>query len=209
MKKLSNLTGPKLVAAVAVIICVVWTAANLIGFANEAVSRSSGKMQTVTLSAQDFQLIGIKDAANGGLISTDADPQMVLECSTKMARITLNCTFAIEPGEMVVYYTQKAGQGFHPNKRYRFYATEDGSYTADMPLRHIETIRIDPTNIAANTMNVDSVVLNAPKSFGQFFAVDAGDIFNLILYSTLISALITLSKEIFGGIFAKKSDKRG
>ena len=49
MKKLSNLTGPKLVAAVAVIICVVWTAANLIGFANEAVSRSNGSMQTVTL----------------------------------------------------------------------------------------------------------------------------------------------------------------
>lgn len=209
MKKIKNLAGIKLVLLCAVLLCLVWLGKNAITFGTESFLRATGRMQTVTLSAQDFELIGIKQLESGSFVSTDADPQMVGICGMPLARITLSCSFAVDPGEMMVYYTQSADQAFHPNKRYRFYADGNGSYTATMPLKKVDALRIDPTNLAANTMTIDSITLNAPKSFGQFFAVNAGDIFNLILYSTLISALITLLKEVFAGFGLKKFGKRG
>ena len=209
MKKLLKLQGLKLIAfCMAVIICL-WFAKCLFFFGAEKVAASTGNMKTIVLSADDFELIGINKLDDGVYISTDHDCQMLYNCDTMVSRITINSNFAVDPGEVIVYYTQKEGQGFHPDKRYWFYPDNEGIYTANIPLRKIFGVRIDPTIMAANTMTIDSIVFNAPKSFGQFFAVNGADIFRLFLYSTLVSAVITLLREFFDGFSIKKFIKRG
>lgn len=199
MKKLKQLSGAKLILACAVVLCLVWLGKNLLGFGYEAVSRANGSMETFTLYADDFELIGIVKNEDGSYKSTDWDPQMVLVRDMKVARITIDGTFSISPGEMLAYYTQKEGQGFAAEKRYWFYADEgsDTAYTASMPLKNLKSVRIDPTTFAGNTMEINSITFNAPKSFVQYFAVDASHIFKLMVYSCLIGAAITMIKEFF------------
>ena len=124
---------------------------------------------------------------------------MILVQDMKVCRITIDGTYKTAAGEILVYYTQKEGQGFAPTKRYWFYADENSTstYTAEMPLMNLKSVRIDPTTFAGNTMEINSVTFNRPKAFMQFFSLDAGNIFSLIVYSCLGAAVITLLKEIF------------
>ncbi|MBP1550845.1 MAG: hypothetical protein J6C04_01050 [Oscillospiraceae bacterium] len=204
--KIKNLSGAKLIAFCAAVLCVLWLGKNAVAFGAETAARAGGKMETVTLSADDFELIGIVKAENGSYVTTDSDPQLVLNGDMKISRITLNCTFSVSPGEMVVYYSEKDGQGYSATKRYWFYpdSTNLSSYTAQMPMKNYKSIRIDPTTIAGNTMAIDSIVLNSPKSIGEHFAVSFKNIFNLLVYSCLIAAVITIVKETFDGLFTKR-----
>lgn len=205
IKKLKNLNGAKLIVFCAAVLCVLWFGKNAIAFGAETAARASGKMQTVTLSADDFDLIGIVKTENGSYVTTDSDPQLVLNGDMEISRITLNCTFTVSPGEMVVYYSQKDGQGYSATKRYWFYpdSTSLSSYTAQMQLDNYKSIRIDPTTVAGNTMEIESIVINGHKSLGEYFAVSFKNIFNLLVYSCLMATVITLAKETFDGLFAK------
>jgi hypothetical protein len=123
----------------------------------------------------------------------------------KVSRITLNSTFTVAPGEMVVYYSEKDGQGYSANKRYWFYpdASGDNSYTVSMPIKNLKSVRIDPTTIAGNAMEIESIVFNNPKSFVEFFKIDFKNIFNLLVYSAIMATVITLVKETFNGLSIK------
>ena len=205
IKKLKNLSGARLIALCAVLLCVLWLGKNLFAFGAETAARASGKMQTVTLSAEDFFLSGIAKT-DSGYITTDGDPQLILEGDMKISRITLNCTFSVTPGEMVVYYSEKDGQGYSSAKRYWFYADSENldSYTASIPMKNLKSIRIDPTTVAGNTMTIDSIVLNSPKAIGEYFAISFKTVFNLLVYSCLLATVITLVRETFDGLFAKR-----
>ena len=143
MRKLKNLQGSKLIIFCAVLLCVLWFGKNLFAFGYESFARSTGKMETVTLSADDFQLIGIVKTENGAYVTTDGDPQLILEKEMKVSRITLNSTFSVAPGETVVYYSEKDGQGYSAAKRYWFYPDASGynSYTVSMPIKNLKSIR--------------------------------------------------------------------
>lgn len=205
MKKLKNLTGAKLIILCAAILCVLWLGKNMFAFGYETFARSAGKMETVTISADDFVLSGIVKRDDGSYITTDGDPQIILEKEMKISRITLNSTFSVSPGEMVVYYSEKEGQGYSAAKRYWFYtdASGENSYTAHMKTKNYKSIRIDPTALAGNIMQIESVVINSPKSFGEYFAVNFKNIFNLLVYSAVLATVITLVKETFGGLFTE------
>ena len=205
MRKLKNLSGTKLIVFCAVFLTVIWSGKNLFAFGYETFARSTGKMETVTLSADDFQLIGVVKTDEGKYITTDGDPQLVLEQQMKISRITINSTFSVAPGEMVVYYAEKPGQPYSAAKRYWFYtdAASGNGYTASMPIKNLASIRIDPTTVAGNSMEIESIVLNSPKSFIEFFAVDFRTVFNLLVYSAIIATVITLIKETFSGFSFK------
>lgn len=199
IKKLKQLQGAKLIAVCALILCLVWLGKNLFAFGYEAVSRANGSMETFTLAADDFELVGIIKNDDGSYKSTDWDPQMVLVKDMKVCRITIDGTYKTAPGEILVYYTQKDGQGFAAEKRYWFYADENSTstYTAEMPLKNLKSVRIDPTTFAGNTMEINSITFNAPKGFVQFFGLDGSHIFRLMVYSCLAAAVITMLREVF------------
>ena len=209
MKKLKNLNGIKLVAFCAVLLCLLWLGKNAAVFGYESYLRSGGKMQTVTYSPDDFELIGIVKTENGEYKTTDGDPQLVMDIDMPVARISMECTFSVDPGEMLVYYSEADGRVYSAGKRYWFYAGEENKtlYTAQMPVKNLKSVRIDPTTVAANTMTIENITFNAPKSIGGFFKVEFKDIFNLMVYSAVIATVITLIKETFDGLFAKRSKK--
>ena len=63
--KLKNLNGAKLIAFCAAVLCVLWLGKNAVAFGAETAARAGGKMETVTLSADDFELIGIVKGRSG------------------------------------------------------------------------------------------------------------------------------------------------
>lgn len=209
MKKLKNLTGAKLIIFCAAVLCVLWLGKNVAAFGYESFLRSTGKMETVTYSADDFELIGIVKTEKGEYVTTDGDPQLVMDIDMPVARISMECTFTVDPGEMLVYYSEADGRVYSAGKRYWFYAGSDNKtlYTAQMPVKNLKSVRLDPTTIAGNTMTIENITFNGPKAIGEFFKVEFRDIFNLLVYSALLAAVITLAKETFDGLFTKRTRK--
>lgn len=207
IKKLNKLSSFKILIITAFVIAVLWFCKSSFLLCAEQILRLSGRMETVTLTAEDFVLSGIVPAENGGYISTDGDPQMILESQMYISGISLNSTFSVKPGEMLVYYTQKEGQGFSAAKRYWFYADENSqtSYTADFgTVKKMKSIRIDPTTFAANNMSLESVTINPPKSILSFYKISFADIFKWGCFSALISGGILLLREIFNNLKEKQ-----
>ncbi len=200
IKKIKNLSAIQLIALCMAVISVFWILKNGISFAME---KSSAEIQV--LSADDFELVGIIKNENGEYISTDGDPQLILTKEMKVARISIVGQFSVTPGEMLVYYTQKDGQGFAPHKRYWFYKEDQSNvYTASMPLKKLKSIRIDPTTFAGNTMTIEQIIINKPKNIIEYFKPTVRDIFNLIIYSCIISSIVYLLKDLFNGYKTKK-----
>ena len=67
IKKLKNLNGAKLILACALVMCAVWLGKNLFSYGYETVSRANGSLETFTLSADDFELVGIIKTEEGAL----------------------------------------------------------------------------------------------------------------------------------------------
>lgn len=193
MKKIKNLSAIQLIALCMATISVLWICKNTVYFVMEKTGA-----KTEVLSADDFELVGIIKDENGNYVSTDSDPQLILKKDMKIARVSIVGEFSVNPGEMVVYYTQKEGQGFAPHKRYWIYKESDSNtYTASMPLKKLKSLRIDPTTFAGNTMQIKEIVLNKPKAFIEYFKPTFSDIFNLIVFSCVISSIICLLKDLF------------
>lgn len=209
MKKLKNLNGIKLIAFCAAVLCVLWLGKNAAAVGYESFLRSTGKMETVTYTADDFELIGIVKTEDGQYLTTDGDPQLVMDIDMPVVRISMECTFSVSPGEMLVYYSEADGRVYSAGKRYWFYAdsADKTLYTAQMPVKNLKSVRIDPTTVAANVMTIESITFNAPKAAGEFFKVEFKNIFNLMVYSALMATVVTLIKETFDGLFIKRSEK--
>lgn len=208
MRKLKELKGIRLIALCAAVIILLWLAANTIDFAREKVARARGELNTVTLSADDFELVGIARTENGQYTCTDGDPQLILKDVGYITSIAFNCSFSVAPGEMVVYYAEDENCTFSAAKRYWLFAEQENCYTADMPVKKVYAIRLDPTSIAGNVMDIESIVINGEKPFLSYFAVTFREIFRLMVYAGLLAAVITVCGETLQEIL-KRFFKKG
>lgn len=159
-----------------------------------------------TVSDFDWSSMVEKD---GGLISTDDDPQFIMDYKGRVSTVSFYMESEFYPGEMVIYYTEKAGDPFSSQKRVwiRPVQGRENIYVADLGLRYVEKLRIDPTMYGGNVMTFGSFVFNRNKSLWEYFSVSYGDVFNLIVYTGFVSGLLKLLAEILSGITDIKEKK--
>ena len=99
----------------------------------------------------------------------------------------------------MVYYTTKEGEGFSENKRWWAQPVdgEDNWYVVEMGLKNVRSLRIDPTMYAGNQMTFGTFIINEERTLSDYIAPDARRIFNLLLYTGIISSVLRFVQEIF------------
>lgn len=174
------------------LLCGFW------GYAAENISRSNETLVQSRMTVSDFQQISMK-ADGDRLISTDSDPQLIWQADQKITNIKFYMEPSLYPGEIVVYYTTKDGEGFSENKRLWAHPVdgENNWYVAELGLKDVRGLRIDPTMYAGNHMTFGTFVINEERTLSDYIAPDARRIFNLLLYTGIISSVLKFVQEIF------------
>ena len=126
----------------------------------------------------------IQRQADGSLLTTSTDPSIVFEeLNVNARRIQIVAQFEDGPGEMDVYYLRASG--FDPeavdengnplplpfSAKNRSWAVPkgDGLYVYNIPYNKYYALRIDPGTLADNTFKIQSIVINPPMAFWQYF----------------------------------------
>lgn len=196
VKKLRDAPFWSLTALRAVIMVLLFLFKGTYIFCAEKIYRHSGRLMQGEYTVDDFTQNSIVDR-DGKKVSTDNDPQLIMEYGGRISHIDFQMERDIYPGEMVVYYTEKAGEPFSENKRVWIKPSKDwdNTYTVDLEMKNVKMLRIDPTMYAGNRMTFGTFSFNRENSALSYFTPSYGDIFNLILYSGLAAALAKVCAE--------------
>ena len=194
--KIKRISSPRIILFTAVSLVVLFVASGLLGFVTESMAAKNGSLETYTLTAEDFVWDGIR-VRNNVVITTDNDPKMILEGQQKFTSLKFYMETSIYPGEMVVYYTEPGDLGFSSNKRLWIApADQPNWYVVETGMKTVTSLRIDPTMYAGNQLVFGEFQFNPEKNFGDYFEISYGDVYNLIIYTGIISSVLKFLQEI-------------
>lgn len=197
IEKIKNISSRRIIAGTAVALVAVFVLTGLFGFVTETAARKNGSLQYRVMTVDQMEWSGIEDR-DGLLITTDLDPQLATREISKFSSLKFYMEYTIFPGEMVIYYMEPGDPGFMVSKR-RWLTPVQGQmgwYTVDIPMKTVSAIRIDPTMYAGNQLTFGDFIFNEEKSFGDYFQISYGDIFNLFLYTGIISSVLKFLQEM-------------
>ena len=194
--KIKNISSRMIIVGTALALIAGFLAQCLYGFVMESSAVKNGSLENYTLASTDFQWEGIR-VKNGQVITTDNDPQMLFEKAQKFTSLTFYMESSIYPGETVVYYTEPGDAGFSVQKRLWIVPTDQlGWYTVETSMKNVTALRVDPTMYAGNVLTFGDFIFNREKTLGDYFAVSYSDVFNLIIYTGIISSVLKFLQEI-------------
>lgn len=194
--KLKNLPSRTIIIGTAIILTAVFLLNGCISFLSESSARKDGSLLSKKMSVIDFVWNGIAEK-EGVIITTDNDPQLILDGEQKFSSLRFYMESTAYPGEMVIYYTEKGDAGFSVQKR--LWIVPDSRmnwYIVKTPMKSVTSLRIDPTMYAGNILEFGDFIFNEEKSLGDYFDVSYGDIFNLVIYTGIISSVLKFLQEI-------------
>lgn len=195
--KLKKIPSRRIIAGTAVALVALFIVSGLFAFFTESSARKNGSLATKYMQAEDFAWSGIA-VKDGATVTTDNDPQMVAEYPGRLTSIRFYMEHSKHPGEMTVYYTQPGDPGFSVQKRIWITPVQGqpGWYIMETNMKNVSAIRIDPTMYAGNVLEFGDFIINEEKAFADYFTVSYGDVFNLILYTGVISSVLKFLQEM-------------
>ena len=197
IEKIKNISSRRIILGTALLLVVCFVAKGAFGFVTEASARKNGSLEYKVLSVEDMEWSGI-ESRDGALVTTDLDPQLATRELTKFSSLKFYMEYTIFPGEMVVYYMEPGDLGFSADKRIWLTPVqgEMGWYTADTSMKTVTAIRIDPTMYAGNQLAFSDFIFNEEKTVADYFEISYGEIFNLFLYTGIISSVLKFLQEM-------------
>lgn len=194
--KIKRISSRRIITFTAIGLVAAFIANGLLGYITETSARKNGSLSQYTVSATDFVWNGIKHK-EGVVITTDNDPQMILETPQKFSSLKFYMECSIYPGEMCVYYTQPGDEAFSVQKRLWIVPTDQSNwYMVDTSMMDITALRIDPTMYAGNILGFGDFIFNEEKAFSDYFDISYGDVFDLIVYTGIISSVLKFLQEM-------------
>ncbi len=194
--KIKKISSRTIIVFTVVLLIGLFVARGLFGYITETAARKNGSLSQHTVQSTDFVWNGIVEK-EGQVITTDNDPQMVLETQDKFTSVKFYMESSIYPGEMCVYYTQPGDEAFSVQKRLWIVPTDQsGWYMVETSMMDVTGLRIDPTMYAGNVLTFSDFIFNEEKSFSDYFTVSYGDVFDLIVYAGVISSVLKFLQEM-------------
>ena len=195
--KIEKISSRRIITGTALALVAVYLLSGLLAFVTENAARKDGSLANYTVRAEDFAWSGIENR-DGVLITTDLDPQMIMEKDQKLISIKFYMESSAYPGEMAAYYTEPGDQAFSVQKRVwiRPDQGETNWYIMETGMKNITAIRLDPTMYAGNILTFGGFIFNREKSFGDYFALSYSDVYNFILYTGIISSVLKFLQEM-------------
>lgn len=194
--KIKKISSRTIIVSTALLLVALFVAKGLFGYITETSARKNGSLAQHTLSATDFEWNGIVEK-DGQVVTTDNDPQMLLETPTRFTSVKFYMDSSIYPGEMCIYYTQPGDTAFSVQKRLWIVPdVQRGWYVVETSMMDVTSLRIDPTMYAGNVLTFGDFIFNEEKTFGDYFAISYGDVFDLIVYTGIISSVLKFLQEM-------------
>ena len=139
----------------------------------------------------------MKQIEEGCYVATDSDPQIIIDVGSNVEAVEICMTAYLEPGEILLYYTNDADEGFTGSKmRWAHGWKEPDSYLFRIDGRdsRIARLRIDPTVYAGNRVNIEKIRINPEMGLDDFLVFDHVFLFKTLLYGALASVIL---RELF------------
>ncbi len=208
MKKLiSKIKMPnnrQLLIALYIILAIVMLLYGFFSFGIELALRHLGMITTMELTADQIGFVDIVTDENGVISSTSGDCQIHLPPGDRLiTSVMMNIEFSGETGELTAYYTDEEGAEFAAADRVYGTVTEQGAYF-DFGLRKVNRVRLDPTNYTVEIGVFESVIINPPRDFSDYFTIGAPQIYFFALIPAMVWAIILSIKKQLAG---KDNDK--
>lgn len=194
--KIKRISSRRIITFTAIGLIAAFIVNGLVGYITETSARKNDSLSQYTISATDFVWNGIK-VKEGVVITTDNDPQMLLETPQKFSSLKFYMECSIYPGEMCVYYTEPGDQAFSAHKRLWVVPTDQtGWYMVETSMLDVTALRLDPTMYAGNVLTFGDFIFNAEKTIGEYFEISYGHVFDFIIYTGIISSVLKFLQEM-------------
>ena len=189
LSRIRKVKDPVLVAFVVIVMLLFVLGQRTVSYLREKSARSSGTLVTSVLKADDFELIGIRTEEDGYVTEND-DPQMIYMLDGTLSSVRIEMKYSLEPGEIVMYYTNPGDAGFSPRKR--VWAVLDGEtgYIFSLPMQQVSRIRIDPTMYPSNQLEIGNIEINPLTGADRYYSVSAPQVFYFLIYAGMLSAIL-------------------
>ena len=181
----------------AIIIC--WPIMGIVNFAVDKILIRTGNMPSVTYDIRQTETVAMAEK-EGIYYSTDGDPQIIVyfEKPIYVTSVEMDIQYNGNPGETVMYYAQKPGQGFSERKREFSNSSESDKLMFNIGRKKMTMIRIDPAMYAGVGMTIQGININVEKSFLNYFELTYTDVFIFtVVYTFLISCFMLLKDLIY------------
>lgn len=196
MKKLNN---KKLVALCYAGFLLASLLLAVVQLGMDAFWRSTGKMETLTLTADAFETLNLEQQPDGSLVTTTDDPRMMLQnCPERVSRVEAQVKFInLDPGEFTLFYKPKPNMDdFDANYRLWAKEEENGVYSFRLPQDKIYGLRLDPGIYPGIQMELTSVTLNPAVSALSWFAPTSAWLVAFAVFPALIASAIAYLRAV-------------
>ncbi len=196
IEKIERLTPKKIMASSMVVIIFLFLIINFGVFIIEHYWKMTGTLETITLTPDEFELYAM-EKKNGSYVSVTEDSQLILNKEMTVKNVVLDIEYQIEPGEVTMYYAVSGVGAFSDSNRIWFDLEESGVYKAEFFLgEKVHSLRLDPTIYGGNVMEINSITINVPKVFSDYFAITPDKIYFFVVLTLFSTSFIGLARHI-------------
>lgn len=198
IKKIEKIPFTALLLTAFITVAVVFGANGCLNYYKEISAGKEGTLVTKQLQVQDFVIDGMREK-DGQWQTTDGDPQMHLAVNGGFTGVEFKADYLVYSGDIILYYTTAPGTDF--SRKNRVYISQDKNnthlYTAKIPLTNVADIRLDPTTVAGNMIDFDSIIINPPHSLSDYLTLAPYHLMMWVVYSLLLAAIFRFVQEFF------------
>lgn len=201
MKKFLNLKQKQLVIY-GYVLCLIflWPLKGIALWGFEYIVSGRDKMDLYEYTRAEIEYVNMEKVAGtpSAYISINDDPQMIIVPREPIyvRDIYVQMSFSFHPGQTIVYYTDKATRGFSEKKRIESKLNSAEGILYETTVKKMHRIRIDPTMYMGNIMEIEKVVINSEKQFGDYFALSFADVFKGIIGSSFMVAAVVVAQNL-------------
>ena len=198
IKKLEKISFSLILAVAMAATAVGFAAKGTVDYCKDVQARKSGNLATVEMAVTDFTVDGIREK-DGAWQTTDGDPQMLYPLNGGFTGIAIRADYLVYSGDVIVYYTTAPGTDF--SRKNRVYLSQDKNdpqlYTGSIPLTNVADLRLDPTTVAGNMIDFQSIIINPSMSLADYLAVTPYKLLMWAICSLLLAAILRFVQEFF------------
>ena len=198
IKKIEKISFPVILLVAMALTAMGFAAKGCAEYHADLSARKNGSLVTKQLTVADFTTDGMREK-DGQWQTTDGDSQMIYSTDGMFTGITFTADYLVYPGDIILYYTTQPGADY--SAKNRLYVSQDTDtphlFRCSMPATYVADIRLDPTTLAGNLIDFDTITLNPPLTSADYLAVTPYTVLMFGIYSLLLAAVLRFVQEFF------------
>lgn len=198
IKKIEKISFPVILLLAMVLTAMGFAAKGCIEYRADLSARKNGSLVTKQLTVADFTTDGMREK-DGQWQTTDGDSQMIYSPDGMFTGLAFTADYLVYPGDIILYYTTQPGADY--SAKNRLYVSQDTDnpqlFSCSMPATYVADIRLDPTTLAGNLIDFDTITINPPLTSADYLAVTPYTVLMFGIYSLLLAAILRFVQEFF------------